>query len=80
MTDKRDWKIGHPRPQSATGWGRWYFTVESDTYGMEWYGPYDTWDKTEAGMRRVQDKARELDDGVPRSYYGPLEIEVTTRG
>lgn len=49
----------------------WYFTVTSDEYGSEEYGPYDSPEEAEAGIARVKDKAAQLADGADREYSEP---------
>ena len=51
----------------------WFFTVISDEYGVEDYGPYDNEDDAWAGMARVKDKAISLDDDIDRQYELPEE-------
>lgn len=47
---------------------KWYFEVESEEYGIEEFGGYDTEVLAEAGLKRVKDAARKLRDGVRRTY------------
>ncbi len=49
----------------------WYFTVTSDKYGSEDYGPYDSLEDAKAGITRVKAKAAQYGDGVDREYSEP---------
>ena len=49
----------------------WYFNM--DGLGWEEFGPYDTEAEALAGMERVRTAGLALNDGVERSFFGPLE-------
>lgn len=51
----------------------WYFKVRSEDYGAEEFGPYESEADAEAGIKRVQAKAKALNDGVERWYGEPYE-------
>ncbi|KKM75076.1 hypothetical protein LCGC14_1393830 [marine sediment metagenome] len=50
-----------------------WFTVTSDEYGLEEFGPYDSALEAEKASDRVQAKAEQLDDGVYREYAIPYQ-------
>ena len=50
---------------------RWYFTITSEIYGKEEFGPYDTEEEAQKGLLRVKEKEAGLDDGMDREYLGP---------
>jgi len=52
---------------------QWYFTVTSDEFGSEDYGPYDTEQEAQAGIDRVAEKAIELNDDVDRHFTRPYQ-------
>ncbi len=52
----------------------WYFTVRSDEYGLESYGPYESQAAAIKGLERIQAKAVQADDGVHREYALPEPI------
>jgi len=52
---------------------QWYFSMESDVYGHEEFGPYDTETEAEEGMDRVMAKVAELGDGIERAYEEPYK-------
>lgn len=53
----------------------WYFTVTSERYGSEEYGPYDSEREALQGIARVKIAARDLVDVVEREYGWPYEKE-----
>ena len=46
----------------------YYVGVESEEYGAEKFGPYDTADKAVAAIARLKKSAQTLKDGVTREY------------
>jgi hypothetical protein len=50
------------------------FTVCSEEYGCEDYGPYDSVEEAKAGIERIQEAAELLNDGVLRLYSAVREI------
>ena len=46
----------------------YYFTVDSDEYGTEEYGPYDTEEEAYAAQERVVAAARGLKDEIQRTF------------
>jgi X-X-X-Leu-X-X-Gly heptad repeat protein len=54
----------------------WYFDSNSNAYGSETFGPYDTFDEAMQAMGRVQSKASALKDGVQRLYSAPYDDSV----
>lgn len=53
----------------------WYFTMASETYGAEDFGPYDTEAAALVGLGSVKIEAELLDDGVERMWTGPFYRE-----
>jgi len=53
--------------------GDWYFTVESDVFGSDEYGSYDTEADAEEGITRIKAEAKELNDGIVRLYTAPYQ-------
>ncbi|MGC2422769.1 MAG: hypothetical protein WA666_00220 [Nitrospirota bacterium] len=51
----------------------WYFTVASEEYGTEEFGPYDTEEEAQAGIDRVAEEAIELNDDVERHFTRPYQ-------
>lgn len=45
-----------------------YLRMNSDIYGTEDFGPYDTRRDALAGQRRIEAKAAELADGIKREF------------
>jgi len=56
----------------------WYFDSNSNAYGSETFGPYETFDETIQAMVRVQFKASALQDGVQRFYSAPYDDSLLT--
>jgi hypothetical protein len=53
--------------------GNWHWDLSSNEYGQETLGPYDTKKGAQAGIKRVKNKAKQLDDGVKREYGQPYQ-------
>lgn len=51
----------------------WYFTVASEEYGTEEYGPYDSEEEAKAGIDRVAEEAIDLNDDVERHFTRPYQ-------
>ena len=51
----------------------WYFTVASEEYGTEEYGPYDTEQEAQAGIDRVAEESIDLNDDVERHFTRPYQ-------
>lgn len=49
----------------------WYWKLQSDVYGSEEFGGYDTKEEALEGIARVKENARQLNDGVEREYSEP---------
>lgn len=45
-----------------------YLRMNSDIYGTEDFGPYDTRQAALAGQRRIEAKAAQLADGIEREF------------
>jgi len=52
---------------------QWYFTISSDEYGSEEFGPYDTKEEAQVGIDRVAEKAIDLNDDVERCFSLPYQ-------
>lgn len=52
---------------------QYYVYMNSDVYGGDQYGPYDSFDDAVEAVKRLIEKVNELRDGVSRKY----EIELT---
>jgi len=53
----------------------WYFTVTSDEFGAEDFGPYETKEEAAAGIERVSQQAFAMNDGIERDYTMPWEAD-----
>jgi hypothetical protein len=51
----------------------WYFTVASEEYGTEEYGPYETKKEAQAGIDRVAEEAIDINDDVLRRFTLPYQ-------
>lgn len=49
----------------------WYFTLKSEVFGTEEFGPYTTRREAESGIRRIKKAAERLKDGIERHYSNP---------
>jgi hypothetical protein len=52
--------------------GNWHFNVESDEYGSEIFGPYDSFFEAMKGVSRIQRAARK--DDVERRYSNIYQL------
>ena len=58
----------------------WSLFVYSDEYGVEEYDGYISLESAKEGKRRIEAKAKELNDGVKRFYrYEQKECEKNDR-
>jgi len=49
--------------------------TQSDLYGEETFGPYDSTGEAQAAINRIKAEADKLNDGVERRYFiEPLEL------
>lgn len=51
----------------------WYFEVESEEYGCDEYGGYDTEEKAAAAIKRVKAEAQKQKDAVRRTFSDPYQ-------
>lgn len=51
----------------------WYFEVYSELYGCDEHGSYETESLAEVGIKRMQAKVKELNDGKMRYYSAPYQ-------
>ena len=51
----------------------WYFTVASEEYGTEEFGPYDTEKEAQAVIDRVAEQSIDLNDDVERHFTRPYQ-------
>lgn len=51
----------------------WYFTVSSEEYGSEEYGPYNTEQEAREGIDRIAEAAIEINDDVERHFTRPYQ-------
>ena len=59
------WKNPHP-PEN------WWWTMSSEEYGPEVFGPYDSYDDADDGITRVRKKVWALQDDIARWYSEPV--------
>lgn len=58
----------------------WYFTMLSDVFGEEDFGPYDSKEEAEAAIKSVQEEAARLGNALRRFYSAPFEKEEVRNG
>ncbi len=58
----------------------WYFKMTSEPFGDDEFGPYDSREKAQAGILRVQESAEELRDGVERLFTPPYSKPKLRKG
>lgn len=56
----------------------WYFEMESEEYGAEEFGPYDTFEYASQGLDRVRNDAeqKQRKDSIIRWFTGPYYRDV----
>lgn len=50
---------------------QWFFTMTSDVFGTEEFGPYSSRRSAKEGGDRVKHSAKRLNDGIERVYSEP---------
>lgn len=53
----------------------WYFTLKSEVFGTEEFGPYTTRRGAESGIKRIKRAVERLKDGIERHYSNPYTNE-----